>query len=215
MTPDALPRNCWNLPLRTFASWSCGRDFSLEPGNLPRKRLEPRKLESHPWKCEFMKLIGEVNMNEQKTSSKKKWTGSVLCCWFLLLHSNKNVFGIVELPKFLIFSLLLNRTFTTSSNYHSTLTGDALFTCVSIQQLGQWYFRSLSLVDNNNLPHNNHLMWFFAKEIRHLLLHRYGQEQTPEITFSGQKTQANIQVKLLRLCQPRISPKITREIDSP
>ena len=45
--------------------------MSLEP-SLPRKRLEPRKLESHPWKCVFMKLIGELNMKLNNKPHQKE-----------------------------------------------------------------------------------------------------------------------------------------------
>lgn len=96
-------------------------------------------------------LVNWTWMN-QKTSSKRNGQVQSYVAGFCCFIPKKHVFGLVELPKLLIFSPLLNGTFTTSSNYHSTLTGDVLFTCVSIQQLGQQYFRSLTLVDDNNLP---------------------------------------------------------------
>ena len=65
--------------------------MSLEP-SLPRKRLEPRKLESHPWKCEFMKLIGELNMNEQKTSSKRNGQVQSYVAGFCCFIPKKNCF---------------------------------------------------------------------------------------------------------------------------
>lgn len=85
------------------------------------------------------------NKPQQKRNGQVQSYVAGFCCFI----PKKTVFGQVDSSG---VSLLLNRTFTTSSNYHSTLTGDVLFTCVSIQQLGQQYFRSLTLVDNNNLP---------------------------------------------------------------